>query len=50
MKAIKLEDCCMGASTLVVVHSTKVVEVYMDEMVGLSVGNGIEVKKTREKV
>ena len=50
MKAIKLEHCCMGASTPGVVHSTKVVAEYMDEMTSWSVGNVTEVKNTKEKV
>ena len=40
----------MGASTPRVVHSTKVVEKYMAEMAGWSIGNGTAVKNTREKV
>ena len=43
VKEINLEHCCMGGSTLVVVHSTEVVEEYMAK-------NGIEVKKTKKKV
>lgn len=50
VKEIKLEHCCMGASTPGVVHSTKVVEEYMAEMVGWSARNGIEFEKTKEKV
>jgi len=50
VKAIKLELGCMGSSTTWVVHSTEVVEEYMDEMVGGMIGNGIEVQKTREIV
>ena len=41
LKAIKLEHCCMGASTPRMVHSTEVVEEYMDEMAIWSTGNGI---------
>ena len=43
VKEIKLEHCCMGASTHGVVHSTKFVEEYMAKMVGWLVGNGTEV-------
>ena len=50
VEEVKLEISCMGASTRGMVHSTKVVEAYMAEMVGLQVGDGIEVQKTREKV
>ena len=50
VKEIDLELGCMGASTPRVVHSTEVVEEYMDEIVGWPIGNGIEVQKTREKV
>lgn len=49
-KAINLEHCFMGASTPWVVHSTEVLEEYMDEMVGRPTGNGIEVQKTTKKV
>lgn len=50
VKAIKLECCCMGASTPGVVHSTLVMDEYMVEMFGWSARNGIEVQKTREKM
>ena len=50
MKAIGLEHCCMGASTPRVVNFTEVVVEYMAEMTSRSVGNGTEVKKTKEKV
>ena len=50
MKEIKLEHCCMGASTPGVVHSTKVVAEYMAEMTGWLAGNGTEVKNTNEEV
>lgn len=50
MKAIKLEHCSMGASTPRVVHSTEAVVEYMAETTGWSVGNGTEVKKTKEEV
>ena len=50
MKAIKLENCCMGVSTPGMVHSTEVVEEYMAQIAGWSVGNGTEVQKTREQV
>lgn len=50
VKEIKLEHCCMGASTLGVVNSTKVLEEYLAEMVGWLARNGIEGQKTREEV
>ncbi len=40
----------MGASTPVMVYSTKVVGDHMAEMIDWQVGNGVEVKKTRERV
>ena len=39
-----------GASTPMMVYSTKVVGEHMAEMIDWQVGNGIEVQKTREKV
>jgi len=50
VEAAKMELGCMGASTPRMVHSTEVVEKHMAEMVRWQVGNGIEVKNTREKV
>jgi len=50
VKAIKLEHCCMGASTPGVVLSTKVVVEHMAEMTGWSARNGTEVQKTKEDV
>jgi len=47
---ISQQHCFIAASTPRVVHSTEAVEEYMDEMAGWSTRNGIEVKKTREKV
>jgi len=40
----------MGASIPGVVHSTKAVAEYMDEMTGWSAGNGTELQKTKEEV
>lgn len=50
VKEIRMEHCCMGASTPGVVHSNEVVEDYMAKMVGWPARNGTEVQKTREKV
>jgi len=50
VEAVSLEIGCIGASTPVMVHSTKVVWEHMDEMVDLQVVNGIEVHKAKEKV
>lgn len=40
VKEVNLELVSMGASIPVVVHSIKVVDEYMDEMVGWLIGNG----------
>ena len=48
--AVRLEIGGMGASTPVMVYSTEVVGQHMAEMIDWQVGNGIEVKTTREKV
>ena len=40
----------MGTSTLGVVHSTKAMENYIDEMTGWLDGNGTEVQKAKEEV
>jgi len=50
VKEIELELGCMGASTHGVVHSTEFVEEYMAEIVVWSIGNGIEVQETKEKL
>ena len=50
MKEIKLENFCMGASTPGVVQSTKVVVECLAKMTSWMVGNGTEVKKTKEEV
>ena len=50
LEVVRLEIGCMGASTPGMVHSTKVVEEYMVEILGWHVGNGIEVQNIREKV
>lgn len=47
---MKMQLGCMGASSLGVVHCTVVVDVYMAEIFGWPIWNGIEVQKTREKV
>ena len=49
-KAVKLKNCCMGASTPLMVYFTEVMGEDMVEMIDLKFGNGIEVKNTREKV
>lgn len=50
MKEIKLEHCCMGASTHGMVHSTEGVAEYMAEMTSCSAKNGAELQNTKEEV
>jgi len=47
VKAIELDLGFMGASTPGVMHSTEVVEVNMDEMIGWPIGNDIKVQKNQ---
>ena len=48
--AIKLVQCCIGASTHRVVHSTEAMVEHMVEMTRWSTGNGTEVQKAKEEV
>ena len=50
VKEIKLELCCMGASTPGAVHSTEVVAEHMVEMTGWLAGNDIEEQRTNEEL
>ena len=50
VKEIKLEHCCMGASTPQVVPSTEVVVEHMVEMTDWLSGNDSEVQRTKEEV
>ena len=50
VKEIKLEHCCMGASTSGVVHSTEAVAENMAEMNDWLDGNGTEAQRTEEEV
>ena len=50
VKAIKMEHCCIGASTPGAVHSIEVVVEHMVEMIGWLAGNDTEVKSTKEEV
>ena len=50
VKAIKLEHCCMGASTPRAVHSTEVMTEHIVEMTGWLAGNDTEVQRIKEEV
>ena len=50
VEEIKVDHCCIGASTLRVVHSIEVVAEDMVEMTGWLVGNDIEMQRTKEEV
>jgi len=49
VEAVRLDIGRMGASTPMMMYSTKVVGEHMAEMIDSHVENGIEVQKTREK-
>ena len=50
MKEVKLENCCMGASTPGAVHSTEVVVEQMVEMTGWLAGSDTKMQRTKEGV